>query len=365
MRHFMCIIMSCSKEIDPKKKQDHEGNRLKICVLCLDKCKGALLTDKTKKILAGIYTDFYKNEMFLPSGLCSGCRIKLSSQEKTVGKRTITNKPDYVELVKHVRMVTGSRTRSMEPYDPLNCPCEICILGRSSGSKKTKSRFVEGEKKTKGRPSETSEEELSPTVLICRKCRCEVAKGKDHPCNKTSKLQNLLDEVSPRSVYQLAKDVVTDEMKKKIEAGEEALVSLTAKVGPPLIIKAANAEGKVFEVSKDLVDSFRINLSLSKTKAYETALYIKEATGGKLEKGLRKYIFRPETCLSSFFDVTTIDFNAIDEDFNDAIPVSSGKKKLETMVRHVAYCIDPEGLWFFLLMERMIDDENAYVKIGK
>ena len=82
-----------------------------------------------------------------------------------------------------------------------------------------------------------------------------------------------------------------------------------------------------------------------------------------MEKGLKKFLFSSETSLSSFYDVRTIDFNAVDPDFDDSKPINS--KKLEPAVRSLVYCTDVEALVFFLIMERLIDDENAIIKIGK
>ena len=115
-------IMSLSKIFDPKKKQDHSGNCLKTCILCLEKSDGKFLNDDHKELFAKhVYPLFFEYQAYLPKGLCSNCRIKLTSQEKSV-KRPITRLPDYDALIIHVKIITeGTRTRNMKTYNPFSC----------------------------------------------------------------------------------------------------------------------------------------------------------------------------------------------------------------------------------------------------
>ena len=344
--------------VAPKPKQDHDGNRRKICIFCLKKSKDCVLNDELRWIFANnvyeSYELFVSHEKYLPTGLCSGCTRKVRSF-KEASQRSFELSPKYDELVEHVRSIVDpnqAQTRSRTPWDPFNCPCEICVLGRHSGKGFPTSRFIREEKRGRGRSSERPKEDLTP-IKICPKCGGKIGRGIPHPCTRTSRFENVKNSLTPKTSLMLAKDIIAEEFQKALDKGDEKFASLTSKHGPPLKIKAHDVKDKTFIITEEMVNKLRLNLNISKTKAYEAGRMFKEYTGGKLEKGLKAFIFNSETCLSDFFKVTEMEFMAYN-------PL----KMLVPVKRQTVQCIDVEGLVFFLKMERLLPDE-AITKIGQ
>ena len=69
----------------PDPRKNHEYRRANVCFLCLEKnSDGILIREDYKTFIAKeIYPDFFKDEKFLPKGLCSGCRRIMNSQNST------------------------------------------------------------------------------------------------------------------------------------------------------------------------------------------------------------------------------------------------------------------------------------------
>ena len=98
------------------------------CVYCIDKFKQGKkpsklenINDDTKKKIANIYGDFYKNENLLPKKICSGCRLKLSALG-TKNERKMDPAPDYPTLVASALSVPAEK-RSEIGY---KCYCYLC-----------------------------------------------------------------------------------------------------------------------------------------------------------------------------------------------------------------------------------------------
>ena len=76
----LCVYLL---SIMPNSKRNHEESRRFVCFLCLNKnLEGKLIKEEYKKqISSTLYPDFYKDESFLPSGLCSPCCRIINSQK--------------------------------------------------------------------------------------------------------------------------------------------------------------------------------------------------------------------------------------------------------------------------------------------
>ena len=272
-------------------------------------------------------------------------------------------------MVKHVKdIVEGNCTRS-HTWDCLNCPCKWCIRGRATSKALLEISPFGGDvpNATCGRQSSKTDE-TPKRITICGYCKQEIGRGKPHNCTRSSRFDNIRDMCSPGTLQMVASSVVSQEFQKAKEAGKSKIAVLKSKYGPALTIKAKDVKDEGFIITKDNMDQLRSILSLSKRKTYEAGRYLKEITGSKMEKGMKSYIFNSETCLAEFFEVVEINFADEDQNFDDSIPVSSGKKNLQAVKRHVCRCTDVEGLVVFLMNERYLeglDLDDIIIKIGK
>ena len=269
----------------------------------------------------------------------------------------------YAELVQHVKEVVNAPSTRQNPRDEFSCDCHICQRGRYTGKTLPMSRFMQEPKKKKGRPAKTPPEDLTP-VKRCPKCHQIVGPGIPHPCTRTSRLETIKNDiVSPISTMQIANEAISSQLKVAKEKGQELVATLTSKHGIPLKVKAANAKEESLFVTKEFVTNFRIQLGLSKRKTLKAMRLFKEKLGGKLEPGMQEYIFDANTCLADFFEIRREEFLGYEDEYDDSLPESARKRCLTTVTRDVIYCVDVEGLIFFLKVARVLDDDSI-VKIG-
>ena len=124
--------MACSKAYIPESREEsHKHNMEKVCIMCFDKCKGHMLSEKHKKLFAKyVYKDgdYFKDAWLLPMGLCEGCRIKLEAQDNE--KRKLIKKlpptPDYEALLEHVKGILSVPLLRSHGDAPMHCTCEMC-----------------------------------------------------------------------------------------------------------------------------------------------------------------------------------------------------------------------------------------------
>ena len=79
---------------------------------------------------------------------------------------------------------------------------------------------------------------------------------------------------------------------------------------------------------------------------------------------MQEYIMSSETCLTDFFETREINWIVYEREPDDTVPVSKQKLIKKTIKVEALICSDVEGLKFFLLMERYLD-ENVITKVGK
>ena len=358
---------------------DHDGNCRKVCCLCLGKSGGLELNDTTKALFAKhVYKDFgdfYEDEEYLPKGLCAGCERKLRSleSENVKQRRSIGIPPDYAALVEHTKSILEApRTRSSGEYDSFSCQCEMCFIGKSSGKKIPVSQFVRQEKKKRGRdwsaerpqqpvPSQPSGSTGKPRCFDCGQIK---APGHPHKCGRAGKIQAMLEIASPKTRDMFTSMHLKDKFQEAKEVGKEGLVSLTSRFGPPLQIKAKNAKEKSIMITRDMLDQFRLQMDIGKKKTLEASRFFKNITGATMEPYMQEYIMSSETCLTDFFETREINWIVYEREPDDTKPVSKQKLIKKTIKIEALICSDVEGLKFFLLMERYLD-ENVITKVGK
>lgn len=106
----------------PTHHRSHEQCLPVVCVLCLGKSSVGLTDNHKQLISLLVYKDFYKNESFLPSGICYTCKNKLNSQGKP-DEKPLPPKILYDDLVNHVKLRPRPTRATESTYQ---CLCEIC-----------------------------------------------------------------------------------------------------------------------------------------------------------------------------------------------------------------------------------------------
>ena len=372
---------------------DHDGNCRKVCILCLGKSGGLEMNETIKELfIRHVYHkigDFKEDEEYLPKGICEGCARILRSLDNTNEKlrRSIGIPPDYQAMVAHIKSIFDApRTRSSGEFDCFACICEYCTIGRAKGKKIPISQFVRQEKKKRGRSVERPEPGPSqPTPSTsgsssgssgsksgstgkprCFDCGQIKAPGHPHQCGRPGKIQAMFELASPKTRDMFTSMHLKEKFKEAKEAGKEGLVALTCRNGPPIQIKAKNAKEKSVMITREMLDQFRLHMDIGKKKALKVSRFFKNVTGATLEPYLQEYVMSSETCLSDFFTTIELDWTIYEKvtEIDDTKPASQQKMNLKVVKRTAIICTDVDGLKFFLLMERYLD-ENVITKIGK
>ena len=175
--------------------------------------------------------------------------------------------------------------------------------------------------------------------------------------NCICRYQNLDQDLSPMTRQVLASQT----LKEAFDEGQGS-ASLKTRYGPRLEVKSKDVKEETAVFTKEMMDTFRTQIHMSKRSALKTARFFKEVFSGKMETGMQEYVYDANTCLSDFFTVERCEFLAFDYEFDDGKPVSS-KKTLQPVFRDIVYCTDVEGLIFFLKVMRVLDDD-CIIKIG-
>ncbi len=175
----------------PHPKKSHEGKLQIVCCLCLRKADRTVTPSQERLIQAYVFQGY--SSCVLPSGLCNGCGIRLTSFNGT-SSQAFRIHLNYSQMAKDMQKI--SRATRNNP----NCHCEICRLASSTSSTKavrveTNKYFLAGGGvQGHGQPSKYRED--SPTVA-CSLCLSQLGKGKAHYCSPKTSLMNLQQSLSP------------------------------------------------------------------------------------------------------------------------------------------------------------------------
>ena len=362
-------------------KQDHEGNRLKVCILCLGKSKNYKILDEDDEFDFLLNhpeaTYIIANKDNLPKGVCQSCKVILSSLD-TPNPRKLPI-IDYKGLVDNVLIHTDDEKSS--------CECEICIIGRHKGNKKYDSTYIKTGKMQKGRsqtPSEAGaagisrEKSTSPVraQLRCTKCFGVVEKGGHKNCNKIGKIENLIGVLTRQEKEQMVSKVL-DEMFQEAEGGN---VSLSRLHGKKMIIPNPNIlmknEARPFLAENFFLKAKKI-FGMSGRSLVELARLYKEETGGSVVPYLKDKLITANHILDDFFEINVMTFCCEEDDEDDyfdivesdgeliAAPDRDGTSvgKRGPRARFCVVCKDVLALINFLKERRHITSETR-VKIG-
>ncbi|KAJ8666312.1 hypothetical protein QAD02_007974 [Eretmocerus hayati] len=167
----------------------HAENRSKLCVFCLKVKSGMRVMGKCLREKISQLTVYDAEDDRIPNSICECCKIKLYQAFKFGKEKPIL--PDYSHFP-----FPSKNTRLKA--DKL-CECTSCLLARKKGFEKKTALY-----------------ESSVVMKVCTKCRSEVAKGKEHRCNTSTKRKNLTNVaktlMSPKSKKHFVCDVVREKL---------------------------------------------------------------------------------------------------------------------------------------------------------
>ena len=256
------------------KKQSHRDCLNSLCFCCLSKKNEVrpIKESESDFICAGPYPDFQTNSDYLPSRLCTTCRLKIKkfmSVERNVPVEfTSCASPDkYDSIVNELKLL---------PYESLDCSCSVCKIIRS-GYPSWVNNFCKVDASSIPSDSTTIDDSNNPTnlseepsagksepvgtsepvstsepvgtseptgssepagtsrsdsvVQVCLKCWTIVGVGISHTCNRITRLKNLNAHLSPSTQQQMAAQTIKAANSKQVylkTLGQPLFVSLEA-----------------------------------------------------------------------------------------------------------------------------------------
>ena len=357
----------------------HEGNRLKVCILCLGKSKNYKIFDEEEFDFLLHHPEanyVIANKDNLPKGICKSCKVILSSLDKP-NPRTLPV-IDYKGLVDNVLLHTNDEKSS--------CGCEICIIGKHKGSKKYDSFYIKTGKNLRGRsqtPSEAGavgisrEKSSSPerAQLRCSKCFGVFERGTHKNCNKEGKIDNMIGLLTEQEQDQMASKILD----KRFQEAKGDTVSLSRLHGRKMVVHsgiAMKAEARPFLAEKFFLKAKKI-FGMSGRSLVELAKLYKEETGGSVVPYLKDKLITANHILDDFFEINVMTFCCEEDDEDDyfdivesdgeliAAPDRDGTSvgKRGPRARFCVVCKDVLALINFLKETRHITSETR-VKIG-
>ena len=206
----------------PHKKNTHNENRCKVCLLCFRKSKTVkIINDKEREII----------EEHIISGLCSSDnRLPVSICKSCVFVCHKFSKGDFSSSIK---LFDFSRlkvyTRSSLLHDSTDCKCLVCEIARCTPFNSKENACVTN-KCQKGRPPINADTPMACTLKLCSECYSEIHKGKHHDCSPNTR-DNNLKSIVLSSNKTSSEMVAASVLKTKLESTGSREVSLSQKSG--------------------------------------------------------------------------------------------------------------------------------------
>ncbi len=153
------------------------------------------------------------HEDILPSGICYGFRMRLSSLE--------SSKPVSMSSRLYDSMVQDLSSLHVTWSD---CVCELWRLCTSAyhRGKLPKTKYHSSNLHKAGRPvtrANPSQAQKSATAVnVCSYCHTQMVKGKSHSCGKGTKLQNLLQSCSAATKGKVACSILREKVKNDVSS---------------------------------------------------------------------------------------------------------------------------------------------------
>lgn len=326
----------------PRQAFEHDANRSKVCVVCMQKAKYPVTDSICHRIKTYFIENFDPSEPCVPNGICSKCRSDLS--DISTGKK-------YVECLPAVYNFSQilpeySRCTRANPNGLTLCNCEICHIARQ--------KLTTIPHRKLGRPPNTSSskpDSLSPThiVRLCCSCLSPVGRGLSHKCNVLS----LRNNVTSMCLNQdsITKDLVATSIIKE-KAGESSTLELHSGGRHSLKLQVGK-ENTPVNISARNLNSLQTSLSLSNTSMKNKVVpFLRSVLGGKskVESECEKYFQQRDCQLSDFFTLDNVQFDVKGASHSDIVPI--------------VFCNDIPALIKHVCETREIEFEATNVKFG-
>ncbi len=196
-------------------KKTHEENMVSLCILCGGRAihPGDRLLSQTEKELIHkfVFDSFLEFSDVLPKSMCGGCRRRLHSQLEPK-PRPLPPRMAYEKMVQYLYNLPKQTRQNPD------CTCEFCLNCSSHHRKKDFSAppsFSSEVPNTQpGKPSKVDEPSVSK-MPICPNCYGEIGRGKAHLCNKSQKVENAENLITPATREKLAAKLIKEKAKAK------------------------------------------------------------------------------------------------------------------------------------------------------
>ena len=325
----------------------HEQNRALLCTVCWRKGKDYRVIIESQKtdIAKYVYADFLKNQSFLPTGLCTTCRLSLASQG-TTSPRPLPPGDNFHAIVESVKATTPTLTRASL------CSCRLCEIAREKRSTEKECSPVQPPEKASCSSSSSSPSSSRPSeITVCGDCFHEKGPGKIHPCTREAKVSNLQSRISPNTMDRLCSAHL------RIHADASGQVTLKTG-GRPMVVTVESAKRNLFQttppISVDKICEAQSNLNLSNSQVEKLGTILRGGSRNVIEPNLRKEVRERGKLLENFFEERTVTFTKKSED----------KKFWEPVETPVVFVKNINEFVDFIFEKRGGDPQDFFLKFG-
>ena len=171
----------------------HNERRSKLCVVCCSYAKP--MTPKFANLVETFLIEGYNiADIRLPSGLCSTCCSHLGRIGRGDFKYNLPNFFDYSNMASYRIPRHGE------------CNCVFCVMCPVSG------RF--GAKTTRGsvKKAKSKKAPKKDSSRLCPRCLSPIFVGCQHLCTKTSKVQNIVRQLSEKTKKRVAYEILKEDL---------------------------------------------------------------------------------------------------------------------------------------------------------
>ena len=201
--------MACSSR--HQRALTHEENRLKVCVVCMQK-GDYKITDIVLQRIRQIFIENYDaSEQCSPGAICGRCRALLIDIDN--GKKNTNALPEVYDF-SEIQPFLRSSTRCTP--NPL-CHCKICLIATT--------KSVPSRQKGRPRNEENRESLSSPrykgVMKVCMNCKSPVRRGLPHKCTLTTLRGNLISTCS--EIDNHSKEIVASKILKERNEGHSCV----------------------------------------------------------------------------------------------------------------------------------------------
>lgn len=334
-----------------KKSENHEANRYKICLLCLQKSKRMFIISETIKLkLIKCCVEYNDVVEIVSAVLCPKCEKSLHKASKC--GQTIK----IPELEKFTQRVTRSSSKSQK------CLCFLCTLmshNKHENFLKASEQVTEQRKKSTLKPVTVK---VQNQEKRCSQCFSIISRGKKHKCHRTGLVENLTDSVDRLDDTKLKEQVVS-KLLKKIATSKNNLddtsknkrdisVSLSQNRGKLLNVTLRLTEHKAPVIYANSLKKMQTTLNLSKRKVLTVAKFIRSETKNPniIETNFKNKLDEMSHVLDDLFE--TQKFNFVHEE--GGIMKECAKIAIQ--------CKNVPELIYYVIGQRNLT--NVHIKIG-